>query len=112
MGYTLSDRNRDFVNFADAFLGHVSANFRSVHFAADSACSFDVRIVLRMESESDRMLIQEALEDFEAMRLPPYDVPFKVRCEVLVSDGVISRPDQSRWLGLVWLADPSDYAAK
>jgi len=100
MSYAVDQRNRDFVNFAAAFLGHISANVRAVYVAADAPSQFEVLVFLHAESSKDRESVREALKDFEAMRQPPYDVPFEVRCDFKVSAESIKHPDQSRFLGL------------
>lgn len=92
MSYSLEDRNGDFVNFAAAFVGRISPNFRSIDFSANGRASFQCWVVLRVENERDRREIAEAIEDFEAMRQPPYDVPFDVKSEVSVHGEHISHP--------------------
>jgi hypothetical protein len=86
MSYSFSDRNCDFVNFAAAFAGYVSPNFRAIDFSAIGPAEFRCRVVLRQENAEDRCAISEALADFEAMRQPLYELPFRMECQVLVSE--------------------------
>ncbi|HEY4081750.1 MAG TPA: hypothetical protein VGM81_13745 [Burkholderiaceae bacterium] len=92
MDYSTSDRNVDFVNFAAAFSGYVSSNFRAIDFSASGPASFQCRVILRLENADDRQAISDALEDFEAMRRPLYELPFDMECQVLVSDSEIGHP--------------------
>ncbi len=92
MDYSISDRNEDFVNFAAAFAGHVSPNFRAIDFSASGPASFQCRVVLRRESADDRAAIKEAIEDFEAMRRPLYEIPFKMDCLVVISEIGVGHP--------------------
>ena len=101
MNVDIAIRNREFVNFASGCLGWLSANVRSVHFAMDVEFSYRARFVLRHDSAEDRECIKEALEDFEATRLPPYDKPFSVKLEVIVNAGdLVHVPHETGYLGL------------
>ncbi len=87
MNVDIAIRNREFVNFAFGCEGWLTANVRSVHFAMDAELSYRARFVLRQESAEDREYIQEALDDFFATRLPPYDKPFSIKHEVIINAG-------------------------
>lgn len=92
MIYSVDHRNGDFVNFAAAFAGRISTNCRAIDFSASGPASFGCRVVLRHESAEDRQQVAEALEDFEAMRRPHYELPFQVACEIVVSAEHIPHP--------------------
>jgi hypothetical protein len=102
----INSRNVAFVNFAAACLGWVSPNFRRIDYALGPDGVHKVRIVLREESAKDRQSIQEILDDFEAMRLPPYDIKFDVQLELLIESRKVSRPSiDSGYLGLYASSD-------